>query len=49
VRDSAAEKKAADPYWGQVANVLAQFDGLVKGYNDFAPAAEVPPLFPPQP
>jgi hypothetical protein len=40
VRDNAAEKKAEDPYWGQVANVLAQFDGLVKGYNDFAPAAE---------
>ncbi|ELR21430.1 Phospholipase Blike protein, putative [Acanthamoeba castellanii str. Neff] len=38
VRDNAAEKRAADPYWGQVANVLAQFDGLVKGYNDFAPA-----------
>jgi hypothetical protein len=49
VRDNAAEKKAEDPYWGQVANVLAQFDGLVKGYNDFAPAAEVSPLFPPRP
>jgi hypothetical protein len=41
VRENAASKKASDSYWGQVANVLAQFDGLVRGYNDFAPAGEV--------
>jgi hypothetical protein len=35
VRYQAKKNKAQDNYWGQVANVLAQFDGLVAGYNDY--------------
>jgi hypothetical protein len=34
-------------FWGQMQLLLAQFDGLLKGYNDHAPEDKVrtsPPL-----
>eukprot|EP01089_Gocevia_fonbrunei_P003468 TRINITY_DN13445_c0_g1_i1.p1 TRINITY_DN13445_c0_g1~~TRINITY_DN13445_c0_g1_i1.p1 ORF type:complete len:542 (+),score=120.42 TRINITY_DN13445_c0_g1_i1:50-1675(+) len=36
VHDESLKNKASDPYWGQVAGILAQFDGLVAGYNAVA-------------
>eukprot|EP01087_Luapelamoeba_hula_P019299 TRINITY_DN6372_c0_g2_i1.p1 TRINITY_DN6372_c0_g2~~TRINITY_DN6372_c0_g2_i1.p1 ORF type:complete len:537 (+),score=65.67 TRINITY_DN6372_c0_g2_i1:23-1612(+) len=42
-RANAAAKNATDPYWGLVGGVLAQFDGLVAGYQAVAPKNETLP------
>jgi len=34
---SMADSQTTDPYWGQVYLVLQQFDGLLAGYNAYAP------------
>jgi hypothetical protein len=40
LRSQVALNSANSPYWANVGLILAQFDGLVKGYADSAPAEQ---------